>query len=71
MTENLDALTRSDIEEDLESETVFLFLEDVPNRRSHYRDPGCLPFLSTGKPDIKSLFRFNLKDVSARHYGKS
>jgi hypothetical protein len=61
---NSNALTRRNIERDLESETTFLILEDVPNQTSHGRDPDCVSRLLTGKSDIKSLFRCNLKDGS-------
>lgn len=71
MATTSDAVTRRNIEGDLGSETMFLILEDVPNHRSHCRDPGCVSRQLTGRPNIKSLFRFNLKDVSGLHYGQS
>jgi len=63
--------TREVIEDELESGTSFLVLEDVPNKRSHCRAVDCLPWQLTGRPNIVSYFRFNLKDFTGRHYGKA
>lgn len=54
----------------LESRTTFLVLQYVPEQRSHCRAVCCLPRQSTGRPNIMSYVRLNIKDFWGQHYSK-
>jgi hypothetical protein len=61
---------REHIEEKLASGTFVIVLQTVPSRNSHCRAWNCLPRELSGRPNICSDFRFNLRDLSGRRYGK-
>jgi hypothetical protein len=61
---------RENIEEKLASGTFVIVLQTVPSRNSHCRAWNCLPRELSGRPNICSDFRFNLRDLSGRRYGK-
>lgn len=54
------------IEERLASGTFVL----VSSKSSHCRAWNCLPRVLSGRPNIESDFRFNLKDLSRQSYSK-
>jgi hypothetical protein len=52
--------------DDLTSGNFLLFLQEVPKAKmSHCRAWSCMPYKRTGKPVIKSNYRFKLENVSA------
>lgn len=61
---------RENIEEKLASGTFVIVLPTVPSRNSHCRAWNYLPRELSGRPNICSDFRFNLRDLSTRRYGK-
>ena len=58
------------IEKELASGTFVIILQTTPSKNSHCRAWNCPPETLSGRPNIRSAFRFNLKDLSGRHYGE-
>ena len=63
------AFERKCIEDELTDEKRLIILQDNPSTRSHCRCWDCIPTKLNGKPNIRSAFRFNVKDLSGRYYG--
>lgn len=61
---------RKHIEKLLASGTFTIVLQAVPSQNSHCRAWNCPPRKLSGRPNIRSDFRFNLKDLSGRRYRK-
>ena len=57
------------IEDELTDEKRLILLQDNPSTRSHCRFWNCIPTKLNGEPNIRSVFRFNVKDLSGRYYG--
>jgi hypothetical protein len=55
------------IEKLLASGTSGIILQTVRSKNSHCRAWNCPSRIITGMPNIRSDFRFNLKDLSGRH----
>lgn len=71
ITQDSVVFERECIEDDLTEQKRVILLQENPSSRSHCRYWGCVPTKLNGEPNIRSAFRFNLKDVSGRYYGKS
>ncbi|KAE8553417.1 hypothetical protein EYB25_004799 [Talaromyces marneffei] len=56
------------IEKLLASGTFVIILQTVRSKNSHCRAWNCPPRIITCMPNIRSDFRFNLKDLSGQHY---
>lgn len=65
------AFERKCIEDALTDEKRVILLQENPSSRSHCRFWDCVPTKLNGEPNIRSAFRFNVKDFSGRYYGKS
>lgn len=65
------AFERKCIEDELTKENRVILLQDNPSTRSHCRFWDCIPTKLNGEPNIRSAFRFNVKDLSGRYYGES
>ena len=65
------AFERKCIEDELTDEERVILLQENPSSRSHCRFWDCVPRKPNGEPNIRSAFRFNVKDLSGRYYGKS
>lgn len=63
------AFERKCIEDELTDEKRLILLQDNPSTRSHCRFWDCIPTKLNGEPNIRSAFRFNVKDLSGRYYG--
>lgn len=64
------AFERRCIEDELTNEKRVIILQDNPSTRSHCRFWECIPTKLNGEPNIRSAFRFNVKELSGRYYGK-
>jgi hypothetical protein len=64
------AFERKCIEDELTEEKRVILLQDNPSSRSHCRFWDCVPTKLNGEPNIRSAFRFNVKDLSGRYYGE-
>ncbi|GKZ49461.1 hypothetical protein AbraIFM66951_002025 [Aspergillus brasiliensis] len=62
------AFERKCIEDGLTNEKRVIILQDNPSTRSHCRFWECIPTKLNGEPNIRSAFRFNVKDLSGRYY---
>ncbi|KAL4934995.1 hypothetical protein BDV06DRAFT_140442 [Aspergillus oleicola] len=62
------AFERKCIEDELTNEKRVIILQDNPSTRSHCRFWECIPTKLNGEPNIRSAFRFNVKDLSGRYY---
>ncbi|KAE8397203.1 hypothetical protein BDV37DRAFT_65329 [Aspergillus pseudonomiae] len=62
------AFERRCIEHELTNEKRVIILQDNPSTRSHCRFWECIPTKLNGEPNIRSAFRFNVKDLSGRSY---
>ncbi|KAE8155565.1 hypothetical protein BDV40DRAFT_294231 [Aspergillus tamarii] len=62
------AFERRCIEHELTHEKRVIILQDNPSTRSHCRFWECIPTKLSGEPNIRSAFRFNVKDLSGRYY---
>ncbi|KAE8334737.1 hypothetical protein BDV24DRAFT_172016 [Aspergillus arachidicola] len=62
------AFERGCIEHELTNEKRVILLKDNPSTRSHCRFWECIPAKLNGEPNIRSAFRFNVKDLSGRYY---
>ena len=71
ITQDSVVFERECIEDDLTEQKPVILLQENPSSISHCRYWGCVPTKLNGEPNIRSAFRFNLKDVSGRYYGKS
>ena len=60
---------QSDVENELQSGSSILVLESTLSRHSHCRALFCLWYKLTGIINIKSDYRFNLKDLTRRRSG--
>lgn len=65
------AFERECIEDEFSKQKRVMLLEENSSRRSHCRSWDCVPTTLSGERNIRSAFRFNLKDVSGRYNGKS
>jgi hypothetical protein len=63
------ATDKSDIKQELWSESSILVLESTPSRRSHCWALLCLRRKLNGIINIESDYRFNLKDLTGRRAG--
>lgn len=63
------AFERKCIEDELTDEKRLILLQGNPSTRSHCRFWDCIPTKLNGEPNIRSAFRFNVKDLSGRYYG--
>jgi hypothetical protein len=63
------AFERKCIEDELTDEKRVILLQENPSSSSHCRFWDCVPRKLYGKPNIRSAFRFNVKDLSGRYYG--
>ncbi|CAG8008601.1 unnamed protein product [Penicillium salamii] len=68
ITQDSVVFERECIEDDLTEQKRVILLQENPSSRSHCRYWGCVPTKLNGEPNIRSAFRFNLKDVSGRYY---
>ncbi|KAJ5712338.1 hypothetical protein N7493_008806 [Penicillium malachiteum] len=59
---------RKRVEAELTNQKRIIILQANPSTRSHCRFWDCVPRKFNGEPNIRSAFRFNLKDLSARYY---
>ena len=64
-----DVTDKSDIEQELRSESSILVLESTPSRRSHCRALLCFRQKLSGVINIESDYCFNLKDLTGRRAG--
>lgn len=64
------AFERKCIEDELTDEKRLILLQDNPSTRSHCRFWDCIPTKINREPNIRSAFRFNVKDLSGRYYGR-
>lgn len=64
------AFERQCIEEELTEQERVIILQEIPSTRSHCRFWECIPSELNGEPNIRSAFRFNVKDLSGRYYGE-
>ncbi|OKO89278.1 hypothetical protein PENSUB_13813 [Penicillium subrubescens] len=62
------AFERECIEDELTNQRRVILLQDNPSSRSHCRFWDCVPRKLNGEPNIRSAFRFNVKDLSGRYY---
>lgn len=62
------AFERKCIEDDLTIKERVIILQENPSSRSHCRFWDCVPRKLNGEPNIRSAFRFNVKDLSGRYY---
>ncbi|KAJ5267491.1 hypothetical protein N7478_010478 [Penicillium angulare] len=62
------AFERKCIEDELTDQKRVILLQESPSRRSHCRFWDCVPRKLNGEPNIRSAFRFNVKDLSGRYY---
>ncbi|KAL2698090.1 hypothetical protein AAEP93_010800 [Penicillium crustosum] len=62
------AFERKCIEDALTDEKRVILLQENPSSRSHCRFWDCVPTKLNGEPNIRSAFRFNVKDFSGRYY---
>ncbi|KAJ5288141.1 hypothetical protein N7478_003827 [Penicillium angulare] len=62
------AFERKCIEDELTNQKRVILLQENPSRRSHCRFWDCVPRKLNGEPNIRSAFRFNVKDLSGRYY---
>ncbi|KAL3456097.1 hypothetical protein BJX64DRAFT_281593 [Aspergillus heterothallicus] len=58
------AFVRRCIEVELTDEKRVIILQDNPSTRSHCCFWECIPYKLNGEPNIRSAFRFNVKDLS-------
>lgn len=65
------AFERKCIEDELTDQKRVILLQANPSSRSHCRFWDCIPRKLNGEPNIRSAFRFNVKDLSSRYFGKS
>lgn len=63
------AFEKKCIEDELTEEKRVIILQKNPSSSSHCRFWDCVPCKLHGKPNIRSAFRFNVKDLSGRYYG--
>lgn len=63
------AFERECIEDEVTEEKRVILLQDNPSSRSHCRFWDCIPTKLNGEPNIRSAFRFNVKDLSGRYNG--
>lgn len=65
------AFERKFIEDELKDEKRVIFLQETPSSSIHCRFWDCVPSELLRKPNIRSAFRLNVKDLSGRCYGSS
>jgi hypothetical protein len=58
------AFERTCIKDELTKEKQVILLQENPSTRSHCRSWDCIPAKLNGEPNIRSAFRFNVKDLS-------
>lgn len=64
------AFERKCLEDELTNEKRVILLQDNPSSRSHCRFWDYIPSKLTGERNIRSAFRFNVRDLSGRYYGE-
>ncbi|CAG8076447.1 unnamed protein product [Penicillium nalgiovense] len=62
------AFERKCLEDELTDQKRVILLQDNPSSRSHCRFWDCISRKLNGEPNIRSAFRFNVKDLSGRYY---
>ena len=65
------AFERECIKDEFSKQKRVMLLEENSSRRSHYRSQDYVLTTLSGEPNIRSTFRFNLKDVSSQYNSKS